>query len=123
MKYQGEIIDINENSAHVRIYKKEEPVNLVLNVTMSGKFSVSDMVNIEMNTFLYFASSAFSYVLPFLASLLSYVATKFFTDNLVIIEIVMLAVLALTYFGIKFFEKSEFFKKLSFGTIMNKVEE
>lgn len=109
---QGEIIEIKDRIATVRIYKDSKPTGVTFNATLEGDFSPADKVALEMNAPLLFLCSAFSYILPFVTSFAAYFIAGRFTDNIVFIEITILLTLALTYIFATLFEKTFLFEKL-----------
>lgn len=120
---QGEITDIRNNIALVRVYKDGEPTTVTVNAKMKGDFSVADMVDLEINPFRFFIFSAFSYIFPFIAASLAYIISGIFTDNIVITEIVVLISLFASYLLAAFFEKSSLFEKLTVCTVFNMSEQ
>lgn len=112
MKKRGEITDIKNNIATVRIYKGDEPTSLTINAKIQEVFSVTDMVEVEINPLPFFLCVIFSYILPFITVFFAYAITSSFTDNIVIIQLVMLAVLALNYLSAGVVEKNTYFKIL-----------
>lgn len=119
---QGEITEIRSHMATVRIYKNEEPTALTVNARFRGSFSVADMVEVEIRTVPFRIYTALSYAVAFVTVFLSYAAAGIFTDNIIIKELVLLAVLLLTYLGAKQFEKTSFFEKVTFCKILGLSE-
>ena len=122
MKRQGEITEIRNHIATVRIYKNDEPTALTVNARFRGDFSVTDMVNLEINTIPFRLYVTFAYLLPFITVFLGVKISGVFTQNIIIREIIVLSTLLLTYLGAKRFEKTEFFEKVTFCRITGLAE-
>ncbi len=117
---QGEIVDIKNRSATVRLYRGEKPTGVTLDAKTKEDFQLSEIVLVKMNGFTFFLCTVFSYILPFITTLLAYLISARFTDNVVIIEVCIFAVLFLTYIFVKLFEKTAMFKKLTFCEAIKK---
>lgn len=120
---QGEITDIRNNIALVRIYKEGEPTTVTVNAKMKGDFSVADTVDLEINSFKFFLFTAFSYIFPFIGAALAYIISAFFTDNTVVTEIVVLISLFVSYLLAVLFEKSALYEKLTVCTVFDMSEQ
>ena len=122
MQKQGEIILIENHIATVRVYKNDEPSSLTLRARVSDGFSVSDFVNVNLNSFVFIFSVLFAYLFPFVVSGITYLIASFFTDNIGIIQVLFLSSLAASYILAVKLEKTKLFKGMSTGEIISYAE-
>lgn len=127
MKKFGEITSCENGKASVRIYKEKNgdwiPTSLMVSPSTKGDYSVGDMVEIDINMFLFNLSTLIGYILPFFATSLAFFIIRPFTDNIIIIESVILTTLFLTYFLADHLTKSNFFQSYTVCKIISIIEE
>lgn len=126
MKKYGEVIGSRNRKPVIRIYKEKygelTPTSLTVTATDSRLHSVGDMVEVNLNMVLFIASTLLGYLLPFFTILLAFLVTSPLTDNILIIEAVLLSVLVLTYLGARYVAALPFFRRINVCTVTGEIE-
>ncbi len=126
MKKYGEVVGSEKKKSVIRIYKEKNgelyPTSLTITASDNISSNVGDMVEVEMQTFLFFASTIFGYLLPFLTVAIAFLIVSPLTDNLLIIEAVLLATLFATYFLARFVASLPFFRRVNVCTVTEIID-
>lgn len=126
MKKYGEVVGSEKKKNIIRIYKERRgelyPTSLTVTASAHSAFSVGDMVVITINAPKFIASTALGYLLPFMATALMFLFISPVTDNLLIIEAVLLLTLLVTYVVARFIASLPFFRRINICTITEKIE-
>ena len=123
MRKEGEITEIKNHVATVRVYKDDEPTTLTVTASFRGDYKVTDFIILDMHPFLFFIYSTFAYIFPFITASVSYSIARLFTDNVITVQVVIFLTLFLTYLLSVYFEKTSFFERLTVCKITGKIEE
>lgn len=126
MKKYGEVIGSEKRKSVIRIYKEKygelTPTALTVTATDSRLSSVGDMVEVNLNVFLFVASTSLGYLLPFLTTMLTFLVVNPLTDNILIIEAALLLVLILTYLGARYVASLPFFRRINVCTVTGEID-
>lgn len=126
MKKYGEVIGSRNRKPVIRIYKEKygelTPTSLTVTASDSRVHNVGDMVEVNLNMVSFVASTLSGYLLPFLTILLAFLITSPLTDNILIIEAVILSVLVVTYLGARYVAALPFFRSISVCTVIGEIE-
>ena len=127
MKRYGEVIGSEKRNFLIRIYREKHgelfPTSLTLTASGSVLCDAGDIVEVEINPFLFLFSAITAYLLPFITTALAFFITRDFTDNILAIEAVILFVLILTYLCARYISATPFFKRLNACRITDIIEE
>lgn len=126
MKKYGEVIGSEKRRSIIRIYKEKHgelyPTSLTVIAKDKPGCNMGDMVELEMNMLLFYTSTILGYLMPFVTTALAFFIIAPFTDNILLIEAVILTVLLLTYICARFFSSLPFFKKIPVCSVTDIVE-
>lgn len=126
MKKYGEVIGIEKRKALIRIYKEKNgelsPTSITVTASDPLTSEVGDMVEAELNILLFLSSTLLGYILPFIAAALAFMTVSPLTDNILIIEAVLLSALVAVYVCADYFSRLSFFKRLTVCYITEKIE-
>ena len=125
IKY-GEITGSENNNSVIRIYKEKRgelyPTSLTLTAKCTIPCTVGDMVEVKINAPLFIMSIILGYLLPFMTTALVFLFVSPKTDNILIIEMVILLTLLVTYLLSRFVASRPFFRRINICTVTDLIE-
>lgn len=125
IKY-GEITGSENNKSVIRIYKEKRgelyPTSLTLTAKCTIPCTVGDMVEVKINAPLFIMSIILGYLLPFMTTALVFLFVSPKTDNILIIEMVILLTLLVTYLLSRFVASRPFFRRVNICTVTDLIE-
>lgn len=127
MKKYGEVISSSGSHVAIRVYKEKfgegVPTALKVNAKASIPCSVGDFVAFDMRTALFSLVNFAGYAIPFIVSLCTYLFTRLFTSNLLIIQPVFLISLLVCYVLSVKISSLPFFKQITLCRVTEITEE
>ncbi|MBQ3109661.1 MAG: SoxR reducing system RseC family protein [Clostridia bacterium] len=125
IKY-GEVIGSRNRKPIIRIYKEKlgelSPTSLTVTASDSGTYSVGDMVEVSLNVPLFLFSTVTGYALPFVILFFTILIMNALTDNILIIEAVILGMLFVSYFFAAQIAALPFFRRINVCRIKGIIE-
>ena len=101
MKKYGDVIGSEKRKSVIRIYKEKNgelsPTSITITASDNIVSDVGDMVEVELNVFLFLFTTAFGYLLPFLTTAFAFFIISPLTDSILIIPIASCALLLLRF--------------------------
>ena len=126
MKKYGEVIGSEKRKSVIRIYKEKNgelsPTSITITASDNIVSDVGDMVEVELNVFLFLFTTAFGYLLPFLTTAFAFFIISPLTDSILIIEAVLLSTLLVMYICTNYLSRLPLFKKIPVCMVLEKIE-